>query len=131
MKEKHDIEMLMKDTGLRVNDWMDQADKLFNFAKTAKDIFDTTKSLEVKKDILMALGSNLTLKDKILNVYLEKPLLLIKEVSNEVKTIKEGLEPLNNGSTKRNMKDLYPQFPTLLEWLQDVRNYFIEEKPRC
>lgn len=114
LEEKHRIEMLMKDTGLRADDWLDQAEKYFEFAGTAKKIFDTTDSLEVKKGILRFLGSNLTLKDKILNVVLEKPLILIKKTSDEIKATQERLEPLKNGSVKLDLRDFYPEIITEL-----------------
>ncbi len=121
LEEKHQIEMLMEDTGQRADDWLEQTDKHFEFARTAKKIFDTTDSLEVKKGILMFLGSNLTLKDKILNVQLEKPLMLIKNASDEVRAMYERLEPLKNGSIKADLRDLYPQNPIMLRELQQVR----------
>lgn len=114
LEEKHHLEMLMDDTGQRADDWLEQAEKYFEFARTAKKTFDTTDSLEVKKGILMFLGSNLTLKDRMLNVSLEKPLILIKEASHEVKTMYERLEPLKNGLVKVDMGDLYSQNPMLL-----------------
>ena len=114
LEEKHRIEMLMKDTGARADNWLDLVDKQFEFAKTAKTIFDTTESLEVKKDILSALGSNLTLKDKILNIVLEKPLLLMKEVSNEIKAVSERLEPVKYGSISTPNSVLYTEIITRL-----------------
>jgi len=114
LEEKHRIEMLMSETGKRADDWLDQAEEYFKFAHTAKNTFDTTDSLEVKKGILMFLGQNLTLKDKILNVVLEKPLILIKGASLEIKAVRERLEPLNNGSVKTDISDLYPQIITKL-----------------
>jgi hypothetical protein len=114
LEEKHRIERLMSDTALRADNWLDQVEKHLEFARTAKEVFDTTKSLEVKKDILITLGSNLTLKDKIFNVTLDKPLLLIKKASTEVKALNDRLEPLNDGSNKRDMKVLYHQIPELL-----------------
>ena len=113
-EEKHRLEMLIKDVGLRADNWLDLVDKQFEFAKTAKEIFDNTISLEVKKDILMSLGSNLTLKDKIINIHLDKPLLLIKEASTEVKAMHEMFEPLKQGSNKEDMKVLYLQNAILL-----------------
>ncbi len=113
-EEKHRLEMLIKDVGLRADNWLDLVDKQFEFAKTAKEIFDNTISLEVKKDILMSLGSNLTLKDKIINIHLDKPLLLIKEASTEVKAMHEMFEPLKQGSNNEDMKVLYLQNPILL-----------------
>ena len=71
----------------------------------------------------MALGSDLTLKDKILNVSLEKPLLLMKDASNEVKAMTRRLEPLKDGSIKVDMSDLYSQNPILLQWLDIFRTF--------
>ncbi len=114
LADKHRVEMLMNQTGEQADNWLEQAEKYFKFAQTAKETFDTTDSLEVKKGILMFLGSNLLLKDKILSVSLEKPLLLLKEASTQVKALNERLEPLKRGSAKRNMKDLYPRIPSML-----------------
>ncbi len=114
LEEKRRLDMLMNDTSQRVDDWLVQAEKYFEFARTAKKTFDTTDSLEVKKGILMFLGSNLYLKDRKLTVSLEKPLILIKEASAEVKAMYERLEPLKNGLINIDLRDLYTQIPTML-----------------
>ncbi len=108
--EKHRIEVLMDNTAKRADDWLDQAEKYFDFARTAKTTFDSTDSLEVKKSILMFLGSNLTLKDKKLNVELEKPLMLMKKASEEVKKLNTRLEPLKG----KLIKGYYPEYKSLL-----------------
>ena len=114
LEEKHRIEMLMNDVGQRADNWLDQVETYFDFAQNAKQTFDTTDSIEVKKGILMFLGSNLTLKDKKLNVALEKPLILIKGASLEVKAMYERLEPLKNAVVNTDMRDLYPLNPIML-----------------
>lgn len=114
LEEKRRLDLLMADTSQRADDWLNQAEKHFEFARTAKKTFDTTDSIEVKKGILMFLGSNLTLKDKILNVQLDKPLIHIKQASEEVKAIYGRLEPLENGFAKRDLKSLYSQNPKML-----------------
>lgn len=114
LEEKHRLEMLMDDVGQRADDWLERAEKYFEFAQVAKKIFDTTDSLDVKKGILMFLGSNLTLKDGILNVSLDKPLMYIKEASSEVKVMRERLEPLKNGFVETDLRDYYPLNPKML-----------------
>jgi hypothetical protein len=114
LEEKHRLDMLMEDATNRVDDWLNQAEKYFDFARTAKITFDNTTSLQVKKSVLMFLGSNLTLKDKKLNVELEKPLMLMKEASREVKEMQDRLEPLKNGFVKVDLRDLYSQNPKML-----------------
>ncbi|MGB2580626.1 MAG: recombinase family protein [Minisyncoccia bacterium] len=114
LEEKHRLEMLMGDVGQRADDWLERAEKYFEFAQTAKNTFDKTDSLEVKKTILMFLGSNLTLKDRILSVSLEKPLMYIKEASNEVKAMRERLEPAKNGLVEKDLRDYYPLNPKML-----------------
>lgn len=113
-EEKHRVEMLMNETSLRANDWLDRAEKYINFARDAKGIFDNTDSLEIKKDILMALGSNLSLKDKILNVTLEKPLLLMQKASVGIKAVSDRLEPVKNGSISTPNSVLYTEIITRL-----------------
>lgn len=114
LNEKHRLDSLMIDTSKRADEWLDHADKYFEFAKTAKQTFDETDSLDVKKGILLFLGSNPTLKDKKLNVLLEKPFILIKDASLEVKRMHEGLEPIKNSPVKADLNDYYASNPIVL-----------------
>ncbi len=112
IKEKSRLKELLNDTGDRVNKWLDVAEKTFTFAEKAEERF-RNGSLEEKKEILSALGSNLLLKDGKLSISIQKPLLLIKEIAPEINMINQRLEPLKNLENKGQMEEIYSQSPTL------------------
>jgi site-specific DNA recombinase len=112
-KEKMKFQELLNDSDLRVDDWLKNAEILFNFAHNAKRAFENG-SLQAKREILATLGSNLTLKGRKLTVGLEKSFLLMQEVATEVKGIHKRLEPTKNRIDKREMGVLYAQSPMLL-----------------
>jgi DNA invertase Pin-like site-specific DNA recombinase len=78
LKEKHNLEELLGDTGHRVEQWLTLSERLFEFACTARATFAKGNS-KIKKQILMTIGSNLTLKDKGLNIEAKKPFLILEK----------------------------------------------------
>lgn len=96
-----------------VNDWLDKADSLFDFAEHAKERFEKG-NWEIKREIAFFLGSNFSLKDKKLSVTIQKPLQLLEEASKEAKLIQARFEPLGSGLNKRTLGDLYAQSPVML-----------------
>ena len=112
-KRKIHIKELLEDTDGRVKNWLDKAEEIFSFAETAKKKFETG-TIEDKRQILNNLGSNLFLKDKILSISIEKPLILIEKAAKEVKIIHNRLEPLKSGQNEHKMELLYSQCPSLL-----------------
>lgn len=96
-KEKVSLESVLSGGQQRIDEWLDTADKYFSFAETACQVF-STGTLSTKKEILAALGSNLTLKDRKLVVVLPKPLELMQQASSEVQKIHKWLEPTENAS---------------------------------
>ena len=72
--------------------WLDRAEKMLNFAETAKSRFELG-TLDDKRDILAALGSNLSLFDKIFSVSLKKPVELMEEIAPKVQALHKRLEP--------------------------------------
>ncbi|HDJ30411.1 MAG TPA: hypothetical protein ENF31_00370 [bacterium] len=113
IKEKIRLEELLNDTGDRVNKWLEVAEKTFAFVEKAKERFKNG-TLEEKREILAALGSNLILKDKKLSISIQKPLLLLEGVAKEVKAIHRRLEPLESVENKGKIDDIYSQSPILL-----------------
>ena len=112
-KEKFHLEELLQDTEKRVDDWLDNAEKVFNFAEKARERFENGSS-EAKERILSSLGSNLLLKDGKLALDVKKPLISIKEVSLGVNVKKDTFEPLEMCSVERKNRDLVPVCPTWL-----------------
>jgi hypothetical protein len=74
-------------------------EKTFELACSARQWF-AEDDLEVKKAILSAIGSNLTLRDKILNIEARKPFFLLEQSLSHVPEEKRTFEPEKNGSTK-------------------------------
>ena len=112
-KEKMKIQELLNDSDKRVNQWVEKAETIFNFAKDAKRKFETG-TIKEKKEILLLLGSDLILKDGKLLISIQKPLFLIEKATQEVKRIKRKLEPLKNHLNKGEIDKIYSQNPRLL-----------------
>ncbi|MBI2624765.1 MAG: recombinase family protein [Candidatus Nealsonbacteria bacterium] len=112
LQEKARLHEILDDTDGRMNNWIQTAQTVFDFARDAKQKFETG-TLEEKKAILSALGSNLTLKDQKLSISIEKPLLLIERAAKKVKMLRQRFEPLKNGSNERNWEKIYSQNPVL------------------
>src|SRR5664279_3733368 len=81
LKEKAALEELLQDAGHRVNKCLEMSVKSFDFASTARDRF-TKGDCDTKKEILIALGSNLVLKDKILSIQALEPFFILENVLN-------------------------------------------------
>jgi len=92
LQEKHKYDELINDATNRVETWLDRAEKMLNFAETAKSRFELG-NMNDKRKILGALGSNLSLLDRKLSVTLTKPLELVGEVAHEVQALHKRLEP--------------------------------------
>ncbi len=63
LKEKAGLEELLRDAGHQVEQGLKRSEKIFHVACTARDRFGKGDS-KTKKEILLQIGSNLTLKDK-------------------------------------------------------------------
>lgn len=125
MKEKTHFQELLNDTDNRINKWIEDMEKAFIFAQSANEKFKNG-TLEEKRSILSALGSNLSLKDQKFAVSIQKPLMMIKSVAPEVKAISKRLEPLKNGINKRTLSEIYAQSPMMLRRQDFNRNNFFK-----
>jgi len=114
-KEKARLQELLADTGYRVDKWLNEAERVFTFARDACKKFKTG-DLEIKKAILSALGQNLILKDKILSINVENSLIPIIKCAKEVKAIHKRLEPQENRIKERTLEEIYSQSPAVLRW---------------
>lgn len=112
-EEKIRLKELLDDTDNRVNDWVGKAEQVFSFARDARTKFETGTA-EDKRAILTNLGSNLLLKDKIISISIQKPLLLIDKAAQEVKAIHNKLEPPKKGKNEPDFDKLYSKNPILL-----------------
>ena len=121
LKDKERLEAGMQNIGKRVEHWLELAEDVFKFAENAKKKFDTTKDLQVKRQILSVLGSNFILKDKKLSISLDNVLFPLQIISQDLKSNNSTFEPLSNGVNKRQTEDFSSVCPTLLRQSQEVR----------
>ncbi len=106
--EKERFEELIEDANHRADTWLDRAEKVLEFAETAKKRFETG-DLEAKRDILSSLGSSLILKNRTLSLRLNPPLELVKSVAPEVQDLHENLEPIQVPATQGTYDVIYSQ----------------------
>ena len=78
--------------------------------------------------IFSSLGSNLTLKDKKLNVEAYKPYLLIKEALVAVRAESAWFEPAKYGSTTSQKAALAASSPSWLPGVEAVRTWIMTNK---
>ncbi len=112
-REKKEIKKKLNDCDKGIDDWLEEVSLLLGFAENARFRFETG-NLQIKKEILVALDSNLLLKDRKLFVKAQKPLLKVKEAVPEVRAIYDSFEPVKSGLDKAKIKVLFAQNPILL-----------------
>lgn len=113
LKEKANLIEKLENTDIRINQWIELTEKTFNFARYARHWFNNGDR-ETKKQILIGVGSNMTLTDGIVRINLQKPLSFIEQTKNEVPEILPSFEPEKEGYTTAQMEALYAKNPTLL-----------------
>jgi hypothetical protein len=100
---------------------MQTADEMLTFIEQAK--WKLNKGdLHVRRGILAALGSNLSIKGKILSIDTEKCLFPIKRISKEVRTIHKRFEPINTKEKQGQFEQTCAQSPILLRDLESNQN---------
>lgn len=113
-REKARLLALVNESDSNADDWLEKAERLFDFAACALQKF-INGSLEDKKEILAALGSNLTLKDQILSISIQKPLVLVEKAAKEINTIYKAFEPLKISQFEANFDKVFSKNPLLGE----------------
>lgn len=94
LKEKKDLAKAMNEVSLQLDECLRRSEKAFEFANTAQKRF-ATGDFNTKKEILAAIGSNLTLKDKILMIEAAKPFFLMETTLSSSDAQNEAIEPVN------------------------------------
>lgn len=112
-KEKKRLKSLLDDTDHNVDAWIQKAEDWLSFARDAVKKFNKG-GLEDKRYILVRLGSNLILQDKILHIDWEKALLPLKEAAKECEKIHNRLEPADLADNTSQLESLYEASPRLL-----------------
>jgi DNA invertase Pin-like site-specific DNA recombinase len=94
LRDKAEIEELLRDTGQRAEQWWKLAAQTFEFACAARSRFANGDS-QTKKEILATIGSNLILKDKKLCIEAKRPFLILEESLSGSQSQNERIEPGN------------------------------------
>ena len=110
-KEKSILLKILNDTDAGVDDWLQKAEKFFDFAVHAKERFEKGDLMK-KKEIIAFLGLNLSIKDKIATIDIQKPLEKIKEKASEARELKERFEPLEMVANKAQFDEVLSENPT-------------------
>lgn len=98
---------MITDNSYRIEEaWLDNAEKLFSFAETAKKRFESGNLIE-KREILTCLGSNLILMGKKLNIQLQESLSIFTKYVPKIKVFHNRLEPLQDQTNLEVMEVLY------------------------
>lgn len=117
MSEKERLQALLNDTDKRVDNWIEIAERGFNFAEKAAEVFEKAKEnddLETRKEIFAALGSDLILKDRKLRVSWDNLLFPMQMMAKEVHAIHDRLEPAKKLGNTKDLGEIYSQNPILL-----------------
>jgi hypothetical protein len=122
LKEKAALEELLTDAGKQVEQTVRLSEKVFEFACTVQDRFAKGDS-KTKKEILATIGSNLTLKDKKLNIEARKPFFILENPSSLEVTIISPIEPeITKAAQGRNVPSLFMR-PLVRGQRDDVRTF--------
>ncbi|MEA2715249.1 MAG: hypothetical protein QOG91_277, partial [Candidatus Parcubacteria bacterium] len=92
LKKKAELEELLHDAGHRVDQWIKLSEQTFEFACTARKRF-TEGDAGTKKEILLTIGSNLTLKDRTLRIEARKPLFILEKSISDDEQQNGPIEP--------------------------------------
>jgi PAS domain-containing protein len=124
LKEKARCLALLNDTDGRITSWADAFETALHFAARAKEEFEKG-DVEKRRRILLALGSNLTLKDKKLSIDLEKALLPMQRLACAVRDIHAAFEPQKDRMEAAHFERLYEESPIVSALRDDVRTCFM------
>jgi DNA invertase Pin-like site-specific DNA recombinase len=109
LAEKARINGLLGETDKRIENWLEVAERGFDFAETARERFnaDTSEDLQVRKEVFATLGSNYTLKDKKISIQADDLLFAIKKVKEATASVISPFEPTQKGSIAMQMEPSY------------------------
>lgn len=120
IKDKSALEELLQDSGHRVERWVALAEQTFEFACNARRRF-ANGDPNTKKAILAAIGSNLILRDRKLNIEARKPFFILENTNSGDLTKSEAIEPRKSGPMTTRKRRVRGVFLTRCGGLQDDR----------
>ncbi len=105
-------------------DWLASSTRVFDYAYHARFWF-REGTIEQKRAIFEALGSNITLKDKKLSIEFIYPLKEIRHMIEIAPVITEGFEPTITQGTSLRSQPFRENIPSLRRSLNAIRTYFM------
>lgn len=120
LKEKAALEELINNTDQRLEQQLKLSEETFEIACNAQKRF-TEGGPGIKKDILAAVQSNLTLRDKKLLFEARKPFLILENTLYPEKLTMPPIEPKKNEAAQRRKTHSIFIRPYLLRDLDDIR----------
>lgn len=125
--EKCDVRESLQHSHGKSADATHAASDIFRFAETALELF-TNGPQEVKRAIVQFTGSNLSLRDRILTILPQKPLVLLQRTARLKSPERSPFEPPNFGSTERQIGLGPVDKPTWCTLVDDVRIFFQQNR---
>lgn len=123
-KELEEIRSDSKRLHVRATDWLDDANEYLSFAQNVTESFNEGDDKK-KREVLLNLGSNLTLIDKKLCVVMPKPLIGIRDTYEAIKDKKEWFEPKKALDKQGLLKGNRVPISVGLAGLREVRTYLV------
>lgn len=122
LKEKSRLQELLSDADCNVDKWLESSENTFKFACHVREWFKNGDR-QRKREILLAVASNLTLIGKKLSIQAHKPFLILEKSTTGIAHQKSIFEPKKNGLNKRKTEALASVCPRRLGDVDDVRTY--------
>ena len=104
---------------------LDQAVDAFRFAQTARARFEQG-SADAKRLVLQYVGSNLSLKDRILTIQPQKPLFFIQRTISSPRDKKLMFEPMNFSEPQRQNGSQSREVSIWRGLVDEVRTFFLQ-----
>lgn len=124
LKEKAALEALLRDAGESADEGVKRSEEALEFACTARMRF-AEGDARTRKEILATIGSNLTLRDKILSIEARKPFFILEQSKADATPEKGPIEPENNGLPSGQNGADDTDCPSLLGDMNKVRTKHI------
>ncbi len=112
LEEKRGLEKSLQGVGQQVETCLQQSEQALEFACAVRQQF-TKGDFATKKEIVATIGSNLTLKDKILIVEARKPFYLLETSLCHAEGQNEPIEPENTVATQGQKEACASSCPSL------------------
>jgi site-specific DNA recombinase len=122
LNEKLRLEGMLQDPGHGAENCLDRSKKTFEFAYAASQRFSKGDA-KTKKSILAGLGSNLTLKDRILSFEAQKPFRILEQSLCPTASVANPIEPANIGLAQGQNPQNPPSRPPGRGLRDDVRTW--------